>query len=82
MNTFLLILVILLSFLILLLAWFAISSCLGDEIRAAWSGNSTTTLPTTYSLQNYGRFMGGHSSYSEQIEMENMIHRRSLDEDD
>lgn len=83
MNTFLLILVFLLCFVVLLLAWFAISSCLGDEIRAAWSGRHTSALPTTYGLQ-YARFMaqGGHGQHSEHIEMENMLGRRSLNDYD
>lgn len=82
MNTFLLILILLLCFIVLILAWFAISSCLGDEIRAAWSGSRTRTLPTTYGLQ-YAHLMGqgGHGSYSEHIEMENMMSRRSFDDD-
>lgn len=79
MNTFLLLLTILLSFLILILAFFALSSCLGDEIRAAWSGRqSRNTIPTTFGLQ-YARLMTGQSSGGggqagwEGIEMQEML---------
>lgn len=74
MNTFLILMILLLSFLVLLLAWFAISSCLGDEIRARWSGRSTSYMPTTFGLQ-YARMMahGGNQAGWEQIEMEDML---------
>lgn len=82
MNSFIVLLVLLLSFLILILAWFAISSCLGDEIRAQFSGRASTYVPTTFGLQ-YARLMGhgGNQAGWEQIEMEEMIdksdeHRR------
>ena len=76
MNTFAIILVALLCFVVLVLALFALSSCLGDDIRAAWSGTRSSTAPTTYGLQ-YARAMGqgGHAGYSEHIEMENMLSR-------
>ena len=79
MNTFLLLVVVLLSFLILLLAFFALSSCLGDDIRAAWSGRQSGSIPTTFGLQ-YARMMGHSSGQAgwEQIEMQNMLD----DEDD
>lgn len=84
MNAFLIILIFLLCFLILVLAFFALSSCLGDEIRAAWSGGGRrhNVLPTTYGLQ-YARSMGhaGHAAYSEHIEMENMMSRRRSEDD-
>ncbi|TKA76279.1 hypothetical protein B0A55_01833 [Friedmanniomyces simplex] len=59
------------------LAFFALSSCLGDEIRAAWSGRSMTNMPTTYGLQ-YARIMGqsGQQAGWEQIEMEDMLDER------
>ena len=74
MNTFLLLIIFLLCFFVLLLAWFAISSCLGDEIRAAWSGRSREIIPTTYGMQ-YARVMGheGGQGGWEQIEMEDMV---------
>ena len=74
MNTFLILMIVLLCFIILVLAWFALSSCLGDEIRAAWSGPRKQYIPTTYGLQ-YARVMGhgGAQSGWEQIEMEDMI---------
>lgn len=82
MNSFLIPMILLLSFLVLLLAWFAISSCLGDEIRAQWSGRATRYVPTTFGLQ-YARMMGhgGNQAGWEQIEMEDMLdksdeHRR------
>ncbi|KXT07960.1 hypothetical protein AC579_8602 [Pseudocercospora musae] len=76
MNTFSVVLVLLISFAIFALALFALSSCLGDEIMAAWRGGWSRTVPTTYGLQ-YARFMGqgGHAGYSEHIEMENMLDR-------
>lgn len=60
-----------------LLTFFAISSCLGDELRAAWSGRVRNTVPTTYGLQ-YARIMGhgSHQSGWEQIEMEDMLDKR------
>ena len=65
------------TFLALVLAWFAISSCLGDEIRAVLSRRRRQYIPpTTYSLQHYGRFgmaHGGDHAGWEGIEMENMI---------
>lgn len=75
MNTFLLLIVLLLSFGVLVLAFFALSSCLGDEIRAAWSGRQNSrTIPTTFGLQ-YARMMGQSSGNAgwEQIEMQDMI---------
>ena len=65
-------------FVVLTLAFFALSSCLGDEMRAAWSGGSRNYTPTTYGLQ-YARVMGhdgGSQTGSEQIEMEDMIDKR------
>ncbi|KAK4544965.1 hypothetical protein LTR36_003870 [Oleoguttula mirabilis] len=64
-------------FIVLVLAFFALSSCLGDEIRATWSGHSRTARPTTYGLQ-YARVMGhgGNQAGWEQIEMEDMLDER------
>ncbi|SMQ54134.1 unnamed protein product [Zymoseptoria tritici ST99CH_3D7] len=73
MNSFLIIIILLLSFIVLVLAWFAISSCLGDEVRAAWSGRRSANFPpTTYGLQ-YARHMGHSGALSEQIEMQDML---------
>ena len=74
MKTTYLLLIGLLCFTVLLLAWFAISSCLGDEIRAQWSGRARSTIPTTFGLQ-YARLMGqsGDRSAWEQIEMEDLL---------
>ncbi|KAI6837979.1 hypothetical protein KC365_g17040 [Hortaea werneckii] len=68
MNLSLILSVLLGIFLTLLLAFFALSSCLGDEIRAVWfqqgrrggrnPRSAATASPTTYGLQ-YARFMGG-----------------------
>ena len=78
MNLALLLLVFLGGFIVLILAFFALSSCLGDEIRAAWSGRSRNHTPTTYGLQ-YARVLG-HSGDSqtgwEQIEMEDRLDKR------
>jgi hypothetical protein len=82
MDTFAILLILLVSFLVLVLVWFAISSCLGDEVRAAISSRRRNFVPTTYGLQ-YARMMGHGGSQTgwEQIEMEDMIdktdeHRR------
>ncbi|KAK4900092.1 hypothetical protein LTR27_002855 [Elasticomyces elasticus] len=77
MNWFRVLLVLLLCFLILVLVFFALSSCLGDEIRAAWSGRSTSVVPTTYGMQ-YARMMGQSGQHAgwEQIEMEDMLDER------
>lgn len=74
MNTFLLFIASLSSFIVLVIAFFAISSCLGDDIRAAWSGRQRGSIPTTFGLQ-YARMMGQSSGQAgwEQIEMQNMF---------
>lgn len=73
MSSFLILTIILLSFFVLLLAWFALSSCLGDEIRAQFPGRSSRTIPTTFG-QQYARMMGhGNPAGWEQIEMEDML---------
>jgi hypothetical protein len=73
MNVFLLAMVGLAAFVILVLAAFALSSCLGDEIRAAWSGRERY-VPTTFG-QQYARSMGhgGNQAGWEQIEMEDLM---------
>ncbi|KAI6855314.1 hypothetical protein KC343_g2991 [Hortaea werneckii] len=71
MNLLLLLSLLLGIFLTLLLAFCALSSCLGDEIRAVWfqqqpgrrhhswqNSRSSAPSPTTYGLQ-YARFIGG-----------------------
>lgn len=72
MNGFYILLLLLFGFLVLVLAFFALSSCLGDEIRAAWSGRRRAIVPTTFG-QQYARFMGQGGHYSEHIEMEDMM---------
>ncbi len=81
MNVFLLLMVGLASFLVLVLALFALSSCLGDEIRAVWSGRQRLA-PTTFGLQ-YARSMGhgGNQAGWEQIEMEDLLDRPYKHED-
>lgn len=82
MNTFLIIVILLLCFMVLFLTWLALSSCLGDEIRATWSGRPRASMPTTYGLQ-YARHMNQGGAALENIEMENMLDRRLLgDESD
>lgn len=73
MNVFLLLMVGLACFLVLVLALFAVSSCLGDEMRAAWSGRQRY-VPTTFGLQ-YARSLGhgGNQAGWEQIEMEDLM---------
>lgn len=82
MGVFTILLVFLACFAVFTLAIFALSSCLGDEIRAAWSGRRTRHIPTTYGLQ-YAQAMGqgGHAGYSEHIEMEDMLHRWKEDDE-
>ncbi|KAI7210759.1 hypothetical protein KC333_g8054 [Hortaea werneckii] len=88
MNILLLLFVLLGIFLTFLLAFFALSSCLGDEIRAVWfqqgrrRNSRSAAPPTTYGLQ-YARFMGGaaggdvHASSGwEGIEMEDLLDKR------
>ncbi|KAK0942360.1 hypothetical protein LTR29_006124 [Friedmanniomyces endolithicus] len=77
MSWFIALMVFLLCFAILVLAFFALSSCLGDEIRAAWSGRSISNMPTTYGLQ-YARIIGqsGQHAGREQFEMEDMLDER------
>lgn len=83
MNTFTILCIALLGFVVLVLALFALSSCLGDELRAVWSGREPGP-PTTYGLQ-YGRSLmnsGSHTGW-EQIEMADLLdkdgHRRFED---
>lgn len=75
MDLFLPLVIVLLSFVVLLLAWFAISSCLGDEIRSHLAGRSLRNVPTTFG-QQYARMMGSsnHAGW-EQIEMQDMMDR-------
>lgn len=80
MNTFFIIILLLSCFIALILAWFAVSSCLGDEIRAAWSGRKTATMPTTYGLQ-YARHVNQGGAL-ENIEMENMLDQRLLSDEE
>jgi hypothetical protein len=81
MNGFLVIVLLLLSFFVLILAWFALSSCLGDEIRAVWSGRQSSSLPpTTYGLQ-YARYMSHSGALSEQIEMQDMLDRPLMNDE-
>lgn len=82
MNAFPLIMLFLFCFLVLVLAFFALSSCLGDEIRAAWGGRRRpASLPTTYGLQ-YARHMNSGGTNLEHIEMENMLDRRLMGHED
>ncbi len=82
MSVFKVLIILLFCFIVLTLAIFALTSCLGDEIRSAWSGRRTRSMPT-YGLQ-YAQAMGqgGHGGYSEHIEMEDMLGRWEPDEDD
>jgi hypothetical protein len=78
MKTVILLFIFLLSFVVLVFAFFALSSCLGDELRAAWSGRPRNGMPpTTYGLQ-YARIMshGGNQAGCDQIEMEDMLDNR------
>lgn len=77
MQFLLIFFIFIVCFCVLVLAFFALSSCLGDEIRAAWSGRSRHELPTTYGLQ-YARVMGhgGNQAGWEQMEMEDMLDKR------
>lgn len=73
MDLFWLFFAILISFAALLLAWFAISSCLGDEIRSHFAGRDLRTYPPTFG-QQYARMMGNGSQAGwEQIEMQDML---------
>jgi hypothetical protein len=56
MNAFYVILLGLAVFLSLMLAWFALSSCLGDDVRAAWSGRRPATMPTVRTKQQQRLF--------------------------
>lgn len=82
MNAFLLFLILLITFLILTLIFFALSSCLGDELRAAWSGGrrNRRPVPTTFGTQ-YARLMGhgGGQAGWEGIEMQDMLDRSGMD---
>ena len=74
MSAFTILLIALLCFVVLLLAVFALLSCLGDEIRAQFSGRAGRTIPTTFGLQ-YARMMQHRNDQAgwEQIEMEDML---------
>lgn len=77
MDWFLALIIFLLCFVVLVLVFFALSSCLGDEMRAVLSGCSGATMPTTYGMQ-YARNIGegGNPAGWEQIEMEDMFDER------
>ncbi|KAK0271328.1 hypothetical protein LTR91_019664 [Friedmanniomyces endolithicus] len=77
MSWFIALMVFLLCFVVLILSFFALSTCLGDELRAAWSGRSVSYMPTTYGLQ-YARIIGqsGQQAGWEQFEMEDMLDER------
>lgn len=66
--------IVLLSFVILMLVFFALSSCLGDGIRGRSSSRASRMAPTTFG-QQYARLMshGGNQAGWEQIEMEEML---------
>lgn len=74
MNTFTTLMVVIVCFVVILLVFFAISSCLGDDIRAHFTGRRRRVIPTTYGLQ-YARMMGqsGNAAGWEQIEMQDMF---------
>lgn len=74
METFPILIIVLVSFTVLLLVWLAISSCLGDEIRAHLSGRPRRMIPTTFGLQ-YAQMMrqSGSTAGCEQIEMESIL---------
>jgi hypothetical protein len=74
MEAFSILIILCVCFVILLIVWFAISSCLGDEIRAHLSGRSRRRIPTTFGLQ-YAQIMGqsGSTAGWEQIEMQDML---------
>jgi hypothetical protein len=83
MGAFLLFIVLITVFVVLMLLWFALSSCLGDEIRAAWSRGQRQqerALPTTYGLQ-YAQLFGSAERYglSEQIEMDTILNAHDRD---
>lgn len=77
MNFLLAFIVFIACFVVAVLAFFALLSCLGDEIRAAWTGRARNHTPTTYGLQ-YARVMGhsGTQGGWEQIELEDMLDKR------
>lgn len=81
MNTFTIIMLLLFCFVVLVLAFFALSSCLGDDIRAVWNGRRNASMPTTYGLQ-YARSLNSGGTNLEHIEMENMLDRRLLGHDE
>ncbi|KAJ9623289.1 hypothetical protein H2203_006229 [Taxawa tesnikishii (nom. ined.)] len=74
MNIILLLVVLFLIPLFLLLAWFAFSSCLGDDIRAHFAGTNLNPRHATYG-QHYARTMGSGAGQAgwEQIEMEDVV---------
>jgi hypothetical protein len=82
MSSFLLVVVLVTVFAMLVLLWFALSSCLGDEICAAWSRGrqQERALPTTYGLQ-YAQLFGsaGRHGLSEQIEMDAILNVQDRD---
>ncbi len=77
MNSLTTLSILIIVFMILTLVFFAISSCLGDDIRAHFSGRRRETIPTTFGLQ-YAQMMGqsGNAAGWEQIEMEDMLEDR------
>lgn len=62
----------------LILAFFALSSCLGDDFRTWLTGRDRNAPATTFGLQ-YARLMSHGASQGgwEQIEMEDMLNKTS-----
>lgn len=78
MDLFIIFLISFISFMVILAVFWALSSCLGDEVRAHWAGRSSaTSVPTTFGLQ-YARIMGNSANQAgwEQIEMEDMMDKQ------
>ena len=71
MSVVSIILILLFCFFILVLALFALSSCLGNDIRSQWAGRARDMLPTTFGLE-YARMMnGGVGGGQEEIHLQN-----------
>ncbi|OCK80200.1 hypothetical protein K432DRAFT_382435 [Lepidopterella palustris CBS 459.81] len=81
MNVLVLLTLLLFLPLLLLVAFLALSSCLGDNFRARFSGITINAVHASYG-RNYARGLGSGAGQAgwEQIEMENILH--GSEEDD
>ncbi|KKZ63665.1 hypothetical protein EMCG_02033 [[Emmonsia] crescens] len=81
MNVILLLSLLLLGPILLLIAFLALSSCLGDSFRARIAGFSINPREGVYDRSYLRTMTNSSSAMSEQIELEDMLRDRVDDYD-